>query len=520
MAMSVESDYNIPDPYSINEVISSRWSLSGALMELVDNSIAHGKAKHIKIYISNSRSLIRVEDDGIGIEDINLIYKKCRSPDRKNLSQIGVFGVGATNATVWLGRDVTTSTVRDGVRHIFTWNWDLTSCDEDNTTWVKRYKYEEEKGTPVTKPSEVGTSITIKRLRREYYKRGTSEQLAKDFGLVFAPALRAGVKIDIIHLLKVGETQSFSVEPFEPTDLTDEIQIGGEFLMSDGKTPLRWSGRAGMSKSLTEKYNQVHIAFTHRVIESTRDPFTGRSAPEVYVDVQLDPTTPWKFQLSPHKDAIVWYRSALVESINKEILPLIKKAANRAQHIQLNIMMAAIGDDLLKGMLGSGILSVDPDEDPEGGGGLRNGKHPNPNPNPPPSRFRHGKRLRTPKINGNAAKAVQLKRPTGIQIDWRTKKQLEDRAYHPDFGGGMITLLLDKDMFLNVLNWNPKQRDIHNLYILSGYLAQAVEHEYMHNPDRLQELIVPRTFSKLEAWAATGGIAPYLVREIIENSSK
>jgi hypothetical protein len=110
--------------------------------------------------------------------------------------------------------------------------------------------------------------------------------------------------------------------------LTEEIAIEGTVQSKIGT--LRLKGRAGLSASLVERFNGVHIAFAHPVIEMTRDPFMGKSAPTPYAEVQLDETTPWKHQLS--EDKVVNYREELMDSIFAAIEQLLKKSEQQSQN--------------------------------------------------------------------------------------------------------------------------------------------------------------------------------------------
>jgi hypothetical protein len=94
----------------------------------------------------------------------------------------------------------------------------------------------------------------------------------------------------------------------------------------------------------------------------TRDPFEGVSAPTLYVEVDLDDKTPWKYQLSDHKDKVVRYRDKLIDSIHEAIKPLLDKAREQATNLALLEMTAQIQEPLNKAMKGAGLLHYDPEE--------------------------------------------------------------------------------------------------------------------------------------------------------------
>jgi len=111
-----------PLPHLVKSIRSRNWNLSGALMEWVDNSLQHGRAKNIAIYIGNGEN-IAILDDGVGIDDINRVFTLGDASAYGDLSQIGQYGVGATDAMIFLGEKSTVETVRDKRKHKMTVDW-------------------------------------------------------------------------------------------------------------------------------------------------------------------------------------------------------------------------------------------------------------------------------------------------------------------------------------------------------------------------------------------------------------
>jgi hypothetical protein len=464
---------------------------------LIDNSIGHGRAANVAVYIDNAGG-IGVHDDGIGVNNINSIFWYGDASAYEDLAQIGQYGVGAKHAAIWLGDVTLVQTVRDGRFHHMIVDWREV---ERSGQWPFEYQG----AGRAAKANERGTQVVINKLTR-YYHLATSEKMARNFGQVFAPALRRGVTLRIYHKLAKGEDQVLNVEPFTPRDLTDEIKITGELKTDAGV--LKWSGRAGLSASLVERFNAVHVAFQHRVIEATRDAFAGRSAPTLYVEVQLDETTPWKHQLSEHKDKVVHYRDELMNAIHEAIKPLLDKSEQQAQTLALKAMTAPIESALNKALKGAGLLHCDPNEEPEEGGLHGDDAEP---------RHTKGKRLITPIPEGEPAKEV--KHPTGVHFDFRDDEQLEGRAYAWQISGRALTVLLAKSIFKPVINWPPKARDKHVAHIIVGFLVHAIEMEYWDNEKSLRGVITKKLNDRLGDWAGTPAkIAPYLYRELIEGA--
>ena len=111
-----------PLPHMLKSIRARNWSLSGAIEELVDNSILHGIANDVTIVIDNAHG-IAVSDNGKGIDDINRIFRLGDASAYDDLAQIGQYGVGATNATIHLGDVVKVETVRNGRKHVMRVNW-------------------------------------------------------------------------------------------------------------------------------------------------------------------------------------------------------------------------------------------------------------------------------------------------------------------------------------------------------------------------------------------------------------
>lgn len=487
----------IPKPHMLKSIRSRNWHLAGAIEELVDNSLGHGEATNVKVVIDNAHG-IAVVDDGIGIDDINRIFRFGDASAHDKLSEIGQYGVGAKNATIYLGDIVLVRTIRDGRYHKMTVDWKAVERSEE---WPNAYAG---KGRAAG-PDERGTHVLVAGLA-SYYHLNTTEKLARDLGQVFAPAMRAGVQITVAHRLKrTGQEQVINVEPFDPPDMTDEITITGT-VESKKHGTLRWTGRAGLSASLTERYNGVHIAFGHRVIETTREPFYGESAPTLYCEVQLDDTTPWKHSLSEHKDKVVHNRADLVKDIYGQIRELLEKSSEEAAYVALQGMTAPIETRMTRALRGAGLLHVDPDEDPTEGGEFGATDEPI---------DERSEQARTAVDDGDPAK--EAAKPTGVQIVWRTREQLEDKLWSWEISGKQVLIMLDKDQFIGTVGYPPKVRDLLVIQLVATLLSHAVEMEYQVGSPVLSRILTPKLHKQLGEWEP-GRIAPYLNRAILEAS--
>ena len=111
----------IQKPHMLRSVRARTWHLPGAINEFVDNSFGHGNAETVEIVIGGEE--IRVADDGIGVDDVNRLFRLGDASAYTRPGEIGQYGVGAKNAMLWLGDHVEVTTVRDSRRHEMVVNW-------------------------------------------------------------------------------------------------------------------------------------------------------------------------------------------------------------------------------------------------------------------------------------------------------------------------------------------------------------------------------------------------------------
>lgn len=498
----ITTDLRLLGAHIIKSIRSRNWTLAGAIEELVDNSLGHGKAQLVQIIISNSTG-IGVFDDGIGIDDVNRIFRLGDASSHDKLDEIGQYGIGSKDATIWLGDQVLVRTVHNGRAHQMRVDW---SEVERTGLWPLRYK-----GVGTTpKENAWGTEIHITKPAQHSYKLQTSQKLAQELGYVFGPGIRKGAKINVLHVLKNGDEQWLEVETFNPPDLTNEIAISGEIETFRGT--LKWTGRAGLSPSLTERHNGVSITFGHRVIEMTREPFGMASAPTLYCEVDLDSSTAWKHALSDHKDKVVHFRDKLMESINAEIAGLLEQSRQETQNLKLAMFTAPIEMAMTNVLKGAGVLHSDPDEEPHEGGGFGDGAGGGDSDDDTGDK---GDKAHNPTDEGDPAK--EQPKPTGIKITWEDPGRLAG-AWNWEILGKTMVLKLDRGIFGETVDYPPKVRDKAVVQLLTSFLAHAIDMEFFSNEKGLVGVITPKLRKQLADWAEEDGarIAPRLNRVFLE----
>ena len=96
-----------PRPSMLRGMQAQKWSVAGALSELVDNSFGPGRGNAAKVVITYSPKArtITVLDNGQGMEAIGRLFQLGSAPVRAP-GDIGNYGFGGSFAVLWLARQV------------------------------------------------------------------------------------------------------------------------------------------------------------------------------------------------------------------------------------------------------------------------------------------------------------------------------------------------------------------------------------------------------------------------------
>src|SRR5262249_22764030 len=126
-----------PKAHMIHSIISTNWTIHAALAEFVDNAFAPNKGGADDIWIDVHSDRILVWDHGRGVDDLNRLFQLGNTSSWEDRNDIGLYGVGATHAAIWLGRGLRVTTIREGRCHEHQVDWD--ECIRQDR-WPKPYR--------------------------------------------------------------------------------------------------------------------------------------------------------------------------------------------------------------------------------------------------------------------------------------------------------------------------------------------------------------------------------------------
>ncbi|WP_404453974.1 ATP-binding protein [Virgibacillus necropolis] len=146
-----EYDYEYVSPEATSVVESMRsigYNLETALSDIIDNSIsAHATEVKINFYWDETNSYIRIEDNGIGMNEKDLVQAMklgSRSPlENREVNDLGRFGMGLKTASFSQSRRLTVkSKAKENFSYIRCWDLD-TIQDTRKWTLLKNPKDEQ-----------------------------------------------------------------------------------------------------------------------------------------------------------------------------------------------------------------------------------------------------------------------------------------------------------------------------------------------------------------------------------------
>lgn len=316
----------IPDLHIIRSYVNADLGWSAALAEFVDNSFAADAGAASVISFTIGPNEITIEDDGSGLQNVNALFRLGQSESKFSKSDIGLYGVGAKAASLWLGYEISVETIKKGFLHQHTVNWSRAR------KWPSEYAGS---GKRTTRRS--GTTITIKKVHAGR-SRLHMDALCRLLGMTFAPALREGRHIKITDTRRKYPV-IYEVETDEPPEpiLTHKRSFSGEIKGA------AYGVFIGAKEKYESRHNALFINFGHRVIEIDRNPWKDRRALPISFYGRVDLADTWKTRLSTNKTAVALYRDELLDAIYEQCKDLLELLSDYEKELELELCLDDIG---------------------------------------------------------------------------------------------------------------------------------------------------------------------------------
>lgn len=302
-----------PKPELIREIRAKEWAAEGCIAEVVDNSLEEGKGQADEVWITYTRRFIEIEDRGLGCDNIERLFQLGNSSSYERPGTIGLYGVGCTYASIWLGAKLIVETRHEGKVQTFSHSWNF-----DHPKWPDPAKIRTRK---MRSGETTGTVFRVEQL--ENRGRNRYDRTRKLLGRLFAPAILTGRKI---HFRSDQGAEFQEIAPYDtpPIDAGHRDAWNGSFEI-DG-VRYTYFAEVGWMVKPDSDFNSIQIAFTHRMLRPTKECFRAKQSPLITGSVYLGPE--FKYVLNGTKDTIARepVREALMEQVYEHLMPLIESA--------------------------------------------------------------------------------------------------------------------------------------------------------------------------------------------------
>jgi len=364
-------------PHIITSIRSKDLSLAGCLSEFIDNSFAPNKGGADTVEITLlPRNRFQVLDNGRGSDITTRLMVLADTSSWGDKSDIGLYGVGATEAQIILGAKTRVHNLRDGKYYSITTDWERESRRKG---FAHGEPVEPKPRSPKHAPKELQSNghglmieiVTPWKDRKKFFKL---DQLCRQLGITFGPGIRSGMKI-LIHDFRATDRRRHNcseVEAFVPPNIAEVVELSGEIA---GKS---YVGRVGRMEAQIQKCNKIEVGFTHRVIESFSK-LRDRSLPTAvfgYIDLSSD----WRESLNETKTAITVDKELLQNDIAEKCAELFRKIDEEEKQIITRQFETQL-EDLFKTVLSGPGEGETPSSQGGGdgdGGGRGGGDHKTP----------------------------------------------------------------------------------------------------------------------------------------------
>jgi len=356
-----------PKPAFLLAMQNQKWTVAGALSELVDNSFGPGRGNATRVHITHDpkHRTISVLDNGAGMESIGRLFQLGNTIGRSP-GDIGLYGAGGTMAILWLASRVEVWTLRDGrVSHD-------TMCWADHIH-AEKFPTVDATWRPTTlanTPLELyelghGTYIRLHLARsRTFHAPRVRFELAR----TYAPAIRQRRELLWTTLAKGGVDTQPLCDPLRVLEHARKSVTFDLVVATATGDHLPVHGVIGLIDDLDQPqgHSGIAIGFGPRVITTTRECYTSPDGNERYSGTGivgwLDLGEGWQPYLATTKDAIndqpTW--DVLMAHVFEKIRPLLKEN----QHDRLSLELQDIAIMLQSALDGHAHVEVRAQEKP------------------------------------------------------------------------------------------------------------------------------------------------------------
>jgi hypothetical protein len=485
----------IPTPRILLGIRSKKWTVAEALAELIDNSFgeSRGNARNVDVVIDRKRRVITLTDDGHGTEDISALFTLGKGAPEGG-DDIGRYGMGGSEALLWLADKVTVRTLRDGRCSGATVNW--TSCinKEEFPTIDTSWRIPSAAIVPV-ELLELGhgTSIRIHLHKNHRLPNDGSQRsaLRSPLSRLFAPGLRAGRRI------------TWNREPLRPytPPLTGAAMTFPVTVRTQGGD-LTAEVTAGPCEVSLEN-SKLAVSYSYRVIEETRDGFGDYQGGGVAGWVVLGEE--WRKYLTTTKDGFADenLRNELMNGVASGLKPLLE----RLRKERASSMFAQIAVKLEATLGGLFKVEVEGDEEHETLPRLE----PRDQPTSPPEPLEPGADVEGERHHEEGGS-------TEIQIEHGTDIELDGRLVAVSVAPGrqiVATVNAEHPHIITALEKQPV-----NQMLLVSFIVGELSKELVKVPVLLTKTRLYTKAQLDELVAATGGdgidLLPYVNRRLLD----
>lgn len=347
----------IPTGRILHGIRSRRWSIADAIAELIDNSFGElrGKADIVSIQWDAKKRILTILDNGRGMKDVADLFTLGEGTT-SGAGDIGVFGMGGSEALLWLADGVIVETLRadlaGGRCARGRANWKTCIERKDFPTIDNQWR----RASLTTCTTELleldhGTLILL-RLRDglKVYPDRIREELSRRYGV----GLRTGRRIDWIDGVH-DEASVTPVQPWNPGEMKDIITA--TITIQEGLSAQVVAGRVD---GLSVRNSKLAVNYLYRQIKETTEGF-GRIVQGAVGYVDLSPE--WLQCLTTTKDDIREDCRHLEAELMRQIADVLRPLIDSLEQAKLEKVFTNVRINL-KRKLEFGIqhlTTVDPD---------------------------------------------------------------------------------------------------------------------------------------------------------------